>query len=57
MAAHNNIGVCANDSCPIKLECLRWHLGTNKNHRAVWLAGGQNVGTKDCEFFIKYEED
>lgn len=57
MEAHNNIGVCAHDSCPIKFECLRWHLGTNKNPRAVWLAGGPNVGTKNCEFFIKNKED
>lgn len=55
MVVHN-IGVCAKDSCPIKLECLRWYLGTNKNPRVVWLAGGQNVGTKDCEFFIKMKD-
>lgn len=56
MAVHSNIGVCANDYCPIKLECLRWHLGTNKNPRAVWLAGGPSVGTKDCKFFIEMKD-
>ncbi len=37
---HNeDIAACAYDACPLRLQCLRWQLGTNKDPYQAWLDG------------------
>ena len=47
---HNeDIAACCYDACPLRLQCLRWQLGTNKDPYQAWLDGSE------CneEYFIK----
>lgn len=51
---HNtDIAACDNDYCQMKLECLRWWLGINKDPHQVY---AQFSPTDDeCDGFIYYE--
>ena len=52
---HNtDIAACDNDYCPLRLECLRWRLGTNKDPHQVYGIGFQPKGD-ECDEFIYYE--
>lgn len=40
MSYHNeDIALCDNDRCQIRLACLRWQLGTNKDVHQTYLDG------------------
>ena len=44
---------CTRDDCAKRLKCLRWHLGTNKDHYQT------HVRVKDvenCKFFINLND-
>ena len=50
MAYHNeDIAACTYDACPLRLECLRWQLGTNKDPYQTLFDGSE---CKE-EYFIK----
>lgn len=54
MSRHNtDIAACANDRCGVKLKCLRWQLGTNKDPYQVYLMGEDS--NNKCKYFIKSE--
>ena len=46
---NEGIAACAYDACPLRLQCLRWQLGTNKDPYQTWFDGSE------CneEYFIK----
>lgn len=55
MEYHNtDMAACNNDSCALKLRCLRWHLGTNKDPYQVYLMV-DDCGD-NCRFFIERED-
>lgn len=49
----NDITACDNDFCPLKLECLRWWLGTNKDSYQVY--DQFSPTNNECDDFIYYE--
>lgn len=54
MERHNtDIAACANDRCEVRLKCLRWQLGTNKDPYQVYLI--DNCNKNKCKEFIKSE--
>ena len=53
MAYHNeDIAACMNDSCPKRLTCLRWQLGTYKDPHQTYLYGSMCDG----EFYVENKE-
>lgn len=50
---HNtDIAACDNDKCPLKLNCLRWQLGTNKDPYQTYFDGS----TCNEKYFIDNKE-
>ena len=50
MAYHNeDIAACDNDRCKIRITCLRWQLGTNKDTYQTYLDGSVCEG----EFYVE----
>lgn len=51
MTRHNeDIAACTEDRCSLRLNCLRWQLGTNKDpYQTYILIEDYN----NCNFFIK----
>ena len=42
---HNeDIAACTYDACPLKLRCLRWQLGTNKDPYQTYFDGSTCEG-------------
>ena len=53
MAYHNeDIAACANDSCPKRITCLRWQLGTNKAPYQTYMDGSMC----EEEFYVESKE-
>ena len=52
MAYHNeDIAACDYDRCQIRLTCLRWQLGTNKDAYQTYLDGS----VCDGEFYVELQ--
>ena len=55
MNYHNtDVAACDNDHCKLKLNCLRWWLGTNKDPHQVY-ANFEPKGDK-CDKFVNYPQ-
>lgn len=56
MNRHNtDVAACGEDTCKMRLSCLRWWLGTNKDPHQVWANFQLDEDKGGCADYINYE--